>query len=286
MALGGEAERERRLEHGADLVQVGEVGVGERPHDGPRVRPQRDEPPPSRTLSASRTGMRLTPNPAARSRSTRREPGSRTPSRISSRSRDATRADSSTRSSAPATRRFSHRPGAVESPRGPCEGGRDRVERGSSDDEHHPYPRPPGPQPGRRARVAGATALAAAIALAAPAAAVAPAAAPADDGYEVILDGTQESFDAWEYAGDGGFDRLDDGTVRSRAGAGGGFGTLWYPVRQYGDFSMVVEYRDDAPATRARTAGSRCGSPTCPGRSRAAPRRSTATRRATCRGSR
>ena len=107
----------------------------------------------------------------------------------------------------------------------------------------------------RRARLAGATALAAGIALAAPAAAVVPAAAPADDGYEVILDGTPESFDAWEYAGDGGFDRLDDGTVRSRAGAGGGFGTLWYPVRQYGDFSMVVEFRDDAPGDARANSG-------------------------------
>ncbi|WP_340697004.1 DUF1080 domain-containing protein [Cellulosimicrobium funkei] len=108
---------------------------------------------------------------------------------------------------------------------------------------------------GRRARLAGATALAAGIALAAPAAAVVPTAAPADDGYEVILDGTPESFDAWEYAGDGGFDRLDDGTVRSRAGAGGGFGTLWYPVRQYGDFSMVVELRDDAPGDARANSG-------------------------------
>ncbi|MBD5784708.1 DUF1080 domain-containing protein [Cellulosimicrobium terreum] len=107
----------------------------------------------------------------------------------------------------------------------------------------------------RRTRVAGATALVAAIALAAPAAA-APDAAPqaADDGYEVILDGTQESFDQWAYAGDGGFDRLDDGTVRSRVGEDGGFGTLWYPVQQYGDFSLKLEFRDDAPGdTRANS---------------------------------
>ena len=90
--------------------------------------------------------------------------------------------------------------------------------------------RPAGTERGRRrARIAGATAIAAAIALGAPAVAVVPDAAPqaADDGYEVIFDGTKESFDAWAYAGDGGFDLLEDGTIRSRVGATGGFGTLW-----------------------------------------------------------
>lgn len=98
------------------------------------------------------------------------------------------------------------------------------------------------------ARLAVGTAVVVALALATPASA-APGAAPQgdDDGYEVIFDGTQESFDAWEYAGDGGFDLLDDGTIRSRVGEDGGFGTLWYPVRQYGDFSLTLEFRDDAP---------------------------------------
>lgn len=107
------------------------------------------------------------------------------------------------------------------------------------------------------ARAAAATALVAAVALASPAAAVVPAATPqaADDGYEVIFDGTQESFDAWEYAGDGGFDLLDDGTIRSRVGAEGGFGTLWYPVRQYGDFSLTMEFRDDAPGDARANSG-------------------------------
>ncbi|WP_454042643.1 3-keto-disaccharide hydrolase [Cellulosimicrobium sp. Marseille-Q8652] len=100
------------------------------------------------------------------------------------------------------------------------------------------------------ARLAGSTAVVVALALATPASAapgVAPGAAPEGDGNEVIFDGTQESFDAWEYAGDGGFDLLDDGTIRSRVGEDGGFGTLWYPVRQYGDFSLTLEFRDDAP---------------------------------------
>ncbi|MCB7136100.1 3-keto-disaccharide hydrolase [Cellulosimicrobium marinum] len=112
----------------------------------------------------------------------------------------------------------------------------------------------------RARRLAGACAAALVVGLAAPASALVPgstsdlAPGPAeatgevdDAGYEVIFDGTQESFDAWEYAGQGGFDLLDDGTMRSRAGEGGGFGTLWYPVRQYGDFSLKVQLRDDAP---------------------------------------
>ncbi|WP_241744191.1 3-keto-disaccharide hydrolase [Cellulosimicrobium arenosum] len=102
--------------------------------------------------------------------------------------------------------------------------------------------------PGRLTKIVGTAALAA-LTLAAPASAAAPTAAPAADepGYDVIFDGTQDSFDHWEYAGDGGFDLLDDGTIRSRAGAGGGFGTLWYPEQQYGDFSLLLEFRDDAP---------------------------------------
>jgi len=102
------------------------------------------------------------------------------------------------------------------------------------------------------------TALVVAVAFAAPAAAITPAVVEppaADDGYDVILDGTQESFDAWEYAGDGGFDLLEDGTVRSRVGATGGFGTLWYPVQQYGDFSLILEFRDDAPGDARANSG-------------------------------
>ncbi|MBY5162837.1 3-keto-disaccharide hydrolase [Salsipaludibacter albus] len=65
-------------------------------------------------------------------------------------------------------------------------------------------------------------------------------------GYDVLFDGTAESFADWAYAGDGGFD-LVDGTIRSRAGQDGGFGTLWYPEEEYGDFSLRLQFRDDAP---------------------------------------
>ncbi|TGO05731.1 3-keto-disaccharide hydrolase [Serinibacter arcticus] len=108
-----------------------------------------------------------------------------------------------------------------------------------------------------RAGVAGGLALAVVAALAvatAPAATAAPGAQaavvvpPVDaEGYSVILDGSQESFDMWAYAGDGGFDLNDDGTVTSRVGEDGGFGTLWYPAKELGDFSLKLEWRDDAP---------------------------------------
>ncbi|GMA31514.1 3-keto-disaccharide hydrolase [Litorihabitans aurantiacus] len=68
-----------------------------------------------------------------------------------------------------------------------------------------------------------------------------------DEGYTVLFDGSQESFDAWEYAGDGGFDLQPDGTITSRGGEGGGFGTLWFPGRELADFSLKLEFRDDAP---------------------------------------
>ncbi|PRZ04169.1 uncharacterized protein DUF1080 [Isoptericola sp. CG 20/1183] len=66
-------------------------------------------------------------------------------------------------------------------------------------------------------------------------------------GYEPLFDGTEESFEAWAYAGDGGFDYVDDGSIRSRVGADGGFGTLWYPHVEYADFSLRLKFRDDAP---------------------------------------
>lgn len=66
-------------------------------------------------------------------------------------------------------------------------------------------------------------------------------------GYETIFDGTEETFEKWEYAGDGGFELNDDGTMTSLVGDEGGFGTLWYAEEMYTDFSLIVEWRDDAP---------------------------------------
>ena len=61
-----------------------------------------------------------------------------------------------------------------------------------------------------------------------------------------------------------------DGTVRSGPGAPG-LGVLWYAARPYGDFSLKLEFRDDAPDEGARAnAASRSGSRPRIRRSRAA----------------
>ncbi|NYI78190.1 3-keto-disaccharide hydrolase [Nocardioides panzhihuensis] len=75
------------------------------------------------------------------------------------------------------------------------------------------------------------------------------------EGYDWLFDGSADSFDDWAYAGDGGFDLVSDGTIRSRAGAGGGFGTLWYPEKEYGDFSLRLQFRDDAPGVTRGNSG-------------------------------
>lgn len=66
-------------------------------------------------------------------------------------------------------------------------------------------------------------------------------------GYQPLFDGTAESLSDWAYAGDGGFDLLPDGTIRSRTGSEGGFGALWYTPEQFADFSLRLQFRDDAP---------------------------------------
>ncbi|GAA1724736.1 hypothetical protein GCM10009809_20680 [Isoptericola hypogeus] len=74
-------------------------------------------------------------------------------------------------------------------------------------------------------------------------------------GYTSLFDGSAESFADWAYAGDGGFDLVDDGTIRSRVGADGGFGTLWYPDEQFTDFSLRLQFRDDAPGDQRGNSG-------------------------------
>src|SRR5690606_14687027 len=58
--------------------------------------------------------------------------------------------------------------------------------------------------------------------------------------YETIFDGTQESLDKWEMAGPGSFVLTEDGAMRSQ----GGLGMLWYPEKQYRDFSLKFQFRD------------------------------------------
>ena len=70
-------------------------------------------------------------------------------------------------------------------------------------------------------------------------------------GYETILDGSRECFKRWRYAGGASMTLQRDGTVRSGPGASG-LGVLWYAARPYGDFSLKLEFRDDAPEEGAR----------------------------------
>ncbi|MGH3355220.1 MAG: OmpL47-type beta-barrel domain-containing protein [Nocardioidaceae bacterium] len=65
-------------------------------------------------------------------------------------------------------------------------------------------------------------------------------------GYARIFDGSQESFAQWEHVGDGGFHLNPDGTITSDPQPG--LGMLWYPTHDYGDFSLKLQWRDDAPA--------------------------------------
>lgn len=65
-------------------------------------------------------------------------------------------------------------------------------------------------------------------------------------GYTPLFDGTKESFDRWEHVGGGAFALNEDGTMTS-SDKTEGMGMLWYPRRMYGDFSLKLQFRDDAP---------------------------------------
>ncbi|GFJ76310.1 OmpL47-type beta-barrel domain-containing protein [Phytohabitans houttuyneae] len=64
-------------------------------------------------------------------------------------------------------------------------------------------------------------------------------------GYLPLLDRTPASYNLWEHVGAGGFRRNADGSITSQAVDG--LGMLWFPVREYGDFSLKLQWRDDAP---------------------------------------
>jgi len=70
-------------------------------------------------------------------------------------------------------------------------------------------------------------------------------------GYEVIFDGSRRCFKRWRYAGGASMTLRRDGTIRSGPGAPG-LGVLWYAARPYGDFSLKLQFRDDAPEAGAR----------------------------------
>ncbi|MEV0718943.1 family 16 glycoside hydrolase [Asanoa sp. NPDC050611] len=72
-------------------------------------------------------------------------------------------------------------------------------------------------------------------------------------GYAPLLDAKAASFRLWEQVGAGGFRRNADGSITSKQVDG--LGMLWFPVRTYGDFSLKLQWRDDAPGTGRANSG-------------------------------
>lgn len=74
------------------------------------------------------------------------------------------------------------------------------------------------------------------------------------EGYRKILDGTAESFAKWQQVGGGSFALNADGSLTSGT-IRAGLGMLWFPERKYGDFSLRLQWRDDAPGTGNANSG-------------------------------
>ena len=74
------------------------------------------------------------------------------------------------------------------------------------------------------------------------------------EGYRTILDGTPASFAKWQHVGGGSFGLNADGTITSGT-TKAGLGMLWFPERKYGDFSLKLQWRDDAPGTGNTNSG-------------------------------
>ncbi|MGW7569019.1 OmpL47-type beta-barrel domain-containing protein [Streptomyces tendae] len=74
------------------------------------------------------------------------------------------------------------------------------------------------------------------------------------EGYRAILDGTQDSFAKWEQVGGGSFGLNPDGSITSSTSTPG-MGMLWFPERKYGDFSLKLQWRDDAAGTTNTNGG-------------------------------
>ncbi|WP_437022912.1 OmpL47-type beta-barrel domain-containing protein [Streptomyces sp. enrichment culture] len=74
------------------------------------------------------------------------------------------------------------------------------------------------------------------------------------EGYRKIFDGTAESLAGWEQVGGGSFALNPDGSLTSGT-TEPGLGMLWFPERKYGDFSLRLQWRDDAPGTGNANSG-------------------------------
>ena len=75
-----------------------------------------------------------------------------------------------------------------------------------------------------------------------------------EPGYRVILDGSRKCFAQWKYAGGASATLQRDGTVQTGPGADG-LGVLWFAARPYGDFSLRLQFRDDATAPARANSG-------------------------------
>ncbi|MFE7793926.1 OmpL47-type beta-barrel domain-containing protein [Streptomyces sp. NPDC057460] len=75
-----------------------------------------------------------------------------------------------------------------------------------------------------------------------------------DEGYKKLFDGTADSFAKWQQVGGGKFGLNADGTITSSTTVDG-MGMLWFPGRQYDDFSLKLQWRDDAPGTGNANSG-------------------------------
>ncbi|MFE6407341.1 OmpL47-type beta-barrel domain-containing protein [Streptomyces sp. NPDC057837] len=74
------------------------------------------------------------------------------------------------------------------------------------------------------------------------------------EGYRAIFDGSAESLAKWQHVGGGSFGLNPDGTITSSTTTPG-MGMLWFPQRKYGDFSLKLQWRDDAPGTGNTNSG-------------------------------
>ncbi|WP_425086405.1 OmpL47-type beta-barrel domain-containing protein [Streptomyces liangshanensis] len=68
------------------------------------------------------------------------------------------------------------------------------------------------------------------------------------EGYRDLFDGTAASLAKWEQVGGGKFALSGEGAITSSTTVNG-MGMLWFPERKYGDFSLKLQFRDDAPGT-------------------------------------
>ncbi|MDI3406655.1 OmpL47-type beta-barrel domain-containing protein [Streptomyces cavernicola] len=74
------------------------------------------------------------------------------------------------------------------------------------------------------------------------------------EGYRKLFDGSADSFAKWEHVGGGSFGLNEDGSMTSGT-TEAGLGMLWFPERKYEDFSLKLQWRDDAPGAGNANSG-------------------------------